>query len=410
MRDDRPEPLPRGAGAHAWRSLRAWEALLVVGTLVPVGFVVTSGAPPHEKLIVTGCLLAILPLYLLLGRPAIVSRDRPREIAYIVAVIALFTPAGLLSPNATFALFALYPQCFIVLRARPAIVALIALNLSPVLRHVLVTPKPFGFLLVITVVVFASAVFGIWIEEVTTQSEERAMLIEQLESSRAQVAALSAERGAQTERERLAGEIHDTLAQGFTSIIMLIQAAEAQADPSRHLALAVRTARENLAEARLLVTTLAPAPLDGSTLDEALRRLTDRLGEETGLSARFEVSGGSRPLSAPVEVVLVRAVQEGLANVRRHAEAESVVVSISYGEEAVRLEVRDDGRGLEPGDSGGYGLRGMRNRVEQVGGTFAVTAPAGGGTSLEVIVPTGRAHTAEQTHTTEQAGTTGHGA
>ncbi|MGW2190979.1 sensor histidine kinase, partial [Streptosporangium sp. NPDC001682] len=191
-------------------------------------------------------------------------------------------------------------------------------------------------------------------------------------------------------RERLAGEIHDTLAQGFTSIIMLLQAAEAQPDPSGHLALAVRTARENLAEARMLVTTLNPAPLDGSTLDEALRRLTNRLGEETGMSAGFEVHGKSRPLSAPVEVVLVRAVQEGLANVRRHADARSAAVSIAYQDGSVLLKVRDDGCGFDPSGAQGYGLRGMRARVEQVGGALAVTGLRGEGASLEVLIPTDR--------------------
>lgn len=387
---DPPGSPGTGAGRHAWRSLGGWEALLAVSTLLPLAFTLSSDAPGREKAIAAGCLAAILPAYLLLGRPAILSHDRRRGTVYIALLILLFTPAGLVAPNTTFALFGLCPQCFMIFPAPRAMVAVVALNLPPVIRHLLRLDgaEAFGFLTVTAIVVVFSGVTGSWIERITRQSAERAALIEELENSRAEVARLSAERGALSERERLAGEIHDTLAQGFTSIIMLIQAAEAQRDPSRHLALAVRTARENLAEARRLVTTLSPAPLDGSSLDEALRRLANRLGEETGLAVTFEVSGESRPLSAPAEVVMVRAVQEGLANVRRHAEARAVTVSIAYRDGSVLLEVRDDGRGFAPSGARGYGLRGMRARVEQVGGTLEVDVPPAGGTSLKVVIPT----------------------
>ncbi|GAA4218762.1 hypothetical protein GCM10023075_01820 [Streptosporangium album] len=219
------------------------------------------------------------------------------------------------------------------------------------------------------------------------QSEDRSALIEELEAQRAEVARLSAEHGALTERERLAGEIHDTLAQGFTSIIMLLQAADAQPDPARHLALAVQTARENLAEARALMAALSPAPLDGSTLDEALVRLADRLGEEAGIAVTFTVHGESRPLPPSAEVVLIRAAQEALANVREHAAAGRVDVSAAYGPRTVTLEVRDDGHGFDPSVAAdGYGLRGMRSRVEQAGGSMRVRSSREGGTVLTVEV------------------------
>ncbi|MEV0755760.1 sensor histidine kinase [Streptosporangium sp. NPDC050280] len=389
---DHTESPARRADPHAWESLRGWELLLTLGLLLTIWTALTVDVPVREKVIVASCLGAILPLYVLLGRPAIIRGDRLRGAIYIGLLVALFTPPGLTASYATFALFGLCPQCFMVFPARRAMIAVTALNLPPMIRYLFLVEEaePFNFLVVATIVVFFSATFGIWMERITRQSEERAALIEELESSRAKVSRLSAERGAQAERERLAGEIHDTLAQGFTSIIMLLQAAEAQPDPSRHLALAMRTARENLTEARLLVTTLSPAPLDGSTLDEALRRLTNRFGEETSLSVGFEVYGGSRPLSASAEVVLVRAAQEGLANVRKHADAESVAVSIAYRDGSVRLELRDDGRGFEPSGGEGYGLRGMRARVEQVGGTLTVRGLPGEGTVLEVVVPTDR--------------------
>ncbi|MEU8039925.1 sensor histidine kinase [Streptosporangium sp. NPDC049078] len=389
---DRTEPSARRTEPHAWESLRGWELLLAFGLLLPTSTAFVIDVPVREKVIVASCLGAILPLYVLFGRPAIIRGDRLRGAVYIGLLIALFTPPGLTASYATYALFGLCPQCFMVFPARRAMIAVTALNLPAMIRYLFLVEgaEPFNFLVAATIVVVFSATFGIWMERITRQSEERAALIEELESSRAKVSTLSAERGAQAERERLAGEIHDTLAQGFTSIIMLLQAAEAQPDPSRHLALAMRTARENLTEARLLVTTLSPAPLDGSTLDEALRRLTNRFGEETNLSAGFEAYGRSRPLSASAEVVLVRAAQEGLANVRKHADAASVAVSIAYRDGSVRLGLRDDGRGFEPSGGEGYGLRGMRARVEQVGGTLTVKALPGEGTVLEVVVPTDR--------------------
>ncbi|MFD1545643.1 sensor histidine kinase [Nonomuraea guangzhouensis] len=236
----------------------------------------------------------------------------------------------------------------------------------------------------ITIAVFFSGVFGGWADRVTTQSRERADLIEQLERSRAEVARLSAERGAQDERERLAGEIHDTLAQGFSSIIMLLQAP----DPTKNVPLAVKTARENLAEARALVAALTPAPLDSSSLLESMRRITRRMGEETGVTTAFATDGETRPLPPHAEVALIRALQEGLANVRKHADAREVRVTVGYGTREVSLRVTDDGKGFDPRVTEGYGLRNMRSRVEQAGGSVEVSAAPGRGTELTVEVPT----------------------
>jgi signal transduction histidine kinase len=214
------------------------------------------------------------------------------------------------------------------------------------------------------------------------QSDERAALIRQLDASRAEVSRLSHEAGVLAERQRLAGEIHDTIAQGLSSVVMLIQAAQAEPDRSRagrHLTLAAATARDNHDEARALVAALTPPALDGSSLPDALRRLAGTLS----------VTGSPRPLPTPVEVVLLRSAQEALSNARKHAGAASVAVSLSYEREGpVVLEVRDDGAGFDVGsDTGGYGLRGMRSRVELVAGTLAVTSSPGAGTTVRVAIP-----------------------
>jgi signal transduction histidine kinase len=196
------------------------------------------------------------------------------------------------------------------------------------------------------------------------------------------------------ERQRLAGEIHDTLAQGFSSILMLIQAAEAQLELSPvtargQLSLAAQTARENLAEARTLVGGLASAQLQTGTLEEALRRITQRAGAELGIRASFSVDGTGRRLPAATEVVLLRTGQEALANVRKHAAAQSVAVRLCYAADSVRLDVTDDGAGFDPAlVNGGYGLSGMRARVDEAGGTVAVRSARAQGTSVQVEVPT----------------------
>ncbi|MEV8637074.1 sensor histidine kinase [Streptosporangium sp. NPDC051023] len=386
--ENRPGRAEDPAGQHVWESLAVWEILLVVAILLPAVFIVFHDISVPEKAVAAGCLVAVLPLYLLFGRPAIVAENRRRGTVYIVLLIVLFACSASISSTATFALFGLCPQCFMVYPTKGAMIPVIVLSVAHIPRHLFPGggPDGFEFLTVTVIAILFSAVFGLWMDRVAAQSMDRADLIRELVDSRAEVSRLSAERGAMAERERLAGEIHDTLAQGFTSIIMLLQAAQAQPDPGRHLGLAVQTARENLAEARALVAALSPAPLDGSTLDEALVRLADRLGEETGIAVAFAVHGESRALQPAVEVVLIRAAQEALANVRKHAAAERVDISAAYGPGRVALEVRDDGVGFGPSAAEGYGLRGMRSRVEQVGGSLRVRSSRGAGTTLTVEV------------------------
>jgi signal transduction histidine kinase len=175
---------------------------------------------------------------------------------------------------------------------------------------------------------------------------------------------------------------------------MLVEAADAalDRDPAtarEHLRLAARSARENLAETRAIVAALTPAPLHGARLGDALRRLLDRFVEETGIAATLSIVGDSRPLATGAEVVSLRVVQEALHNVRKHARASSVRIALSFVDDGVRVEVRDDGVGFDPAEyGGGYGLDGMRARVEQVGGTLSISTAPGLGATIRTEVPT----------------------
>jgi signal transduction histidine kinase len=230
-----------------------------------------------------------------------------------------------------------------------------------------------------------AVLFGFWIYSIIAQSVGRRTVIAELEETRSELAAVSHRAGVLAERERLAREIHDTVAQGFTSVVVLLELAESEVDTDpaaarQRLATARATARQNLAEARALVAALTPVDLQAAPLPEALGRLVDRFGVEAGVPARLTVTGPVRALPANTEVVLLRAAQEALANVRKHAGASRVEVAL----DGAVLTVADDGGGFDPAaPTAGFGLAGMRRRVEEVGGSLVVHSGPDG-TRVEV--------------------------
>jgi signal transduction histidine kinase len=223
----------------------------------------------------------------------------------------------------------------------------------------------------------------------------------------AQLVTQAREAGILDERQRMAGEIHDTIAQGLTGVVTQLEAAERfDADPERrgrHRELARRLARESLAEARRSVQALRPGPLDEAAhLPEAIGDLADRWSQTSGVAVRVEVTGSPVPLPPALEVVLFRTAQEGLANIGRHAGASRAGLTLSYTHEVVVLDVLDDGAGFDPGGGGeaaesekappredghGYGLTAMRQRLRQVGGALAIESAPGDGTALSASVP-----------------------
>ncbi|MQA16228.1 MAG: hypothetical protein GEV09_19395 [Pseudonocardiaceae bacterium] len=200
------------------------------------------------------------------------------------------------------------------------------------------------------------------------------------------------------ERQRLAAELHDTLTQGFTSIVMQLEAAHAslranRPKVSRDIDAALATARDSLAEIRRLVWALRPEALERESLVEALRSLVWRL--DGPVRTRTVVTGEARPLPTEVETTVLRAAQEGLANVRRHAAACEVTVTLSYMDDLVALDIRDDGDGFDPdgvatGPHGGLGLVAMRERALALGGAMDVESAPGEGTSVALRLPVHR--------------------
>ncbi|MBK3587502.1 winged helix-turn-helix domain-containing protein, partial [Streptomyces sp. MBT57] len=200
-----------------------------------------------------------------------------------------------------------------------------------------------------------------------------------------------------TERERLAREIHDTLAQGLSSIQLLLRAAERtlpdQAPATAHVRAAREAAQANLAEARSFVRALTPPDLEHGSLAAALERLCART-TAPGLTVRFAVSGTPVELPTPYEVALLRTAQSALANTVRHAGAGRAEITLSFMDTSVALDVVDDGRGFDPSGApvdergdGGFGLPAMRSRAATLGGTLSVESAPGQGTALAVTLP-----------------------
>ncbi|MBO1331270.1 sensor histidine kinase [Streptomyces sp. VRA16 Mangrove soil] len=224
------------------------------------------------------------------------------------------------------------------------------------------------------------------------ESESRRRLIEELIATRAELADAERTAGTLAERERLAREIHDTLAQGLSSIQLLLRAAgrdlPADSPVAAHIEQARATAQDNLAEARRFVRALTPPDLENGSLSGALQRLCTTA---PGVAARFTTSGTPLELPTPYEVALLRIAQSALGNTVRHAHARRAEITLSFMETSVALDVVDDGDGFDPdhaasGD-GGFGLPAMRARVRALGGTFTVESAPGEGTAVAVTLP-----------------------
>jgi signal transduction histidine kinase len=217
----------------------------------------------------------------------------------------------------------------------------------------------------------------------------------------AQLLTQAREAGAGDERQRMAREIHDTIAQGLTGIVTQLEAAQQtsnDAERERRIDNAKRLARDSLAEARRSVQALRPQALENSRLPEALADEVARWSVTSGVTGDVETTGQARALHPEVEVTLLRVAQEALANVAKHADASRAGVTLSYMEDVVSLDVRDDGAGFavternghlagETPAAGGFGLIAMRQRVSRLAGQLEIESEPGAGTAVSASLP-----------------------
>lgn len=252
-----------------------------------------------------------------------------------------------------------------------------------------------------------AGVFSSYGYSVARSNEQRAAMIAELESVNAEleqaltanaslqrtVVAQARTSGVEAERARLAREIHDTIAQSLAGVLAQLQAADAVGDLDAvrlRLARATDLTRDALVDARRSVMDLAPAPLEGGTLAAAVTALVETWSAEHGVRADAVVTGEPRPLHPEIEATVLRIAQEALANVRRHAEARRVGVTLTFDDDEVILDVRDDGVGFEPARAErptSFGLRGMRQRAVRVAGALEIESATGAGTAVSVRLP-----------------------
>jgi len=386
--------------ADFWQRHRVGWHVLAAAVAVPIGVAVAVDATVavRQRLLALGALAVLGIWYAAVGAPALAGRDERRGLAYF-AVIAVGFPVLLSTVLLSASLqFAFIPQLFLMLprwRVRLPVTCLLfgelALNMFTRIGFTRYTLAAVGVTVVIPMIF--TILLGAYLTGIVDQSRKRGALIEELTQTRAELARERHEAGVRAERERLSADIHDTLAQGFTSILMLSQAARATlgrdlAAADRQLDLVERTARENLAEARSLVAALAPSDLAGHSLADALARLAARHTRDTGTPVEVVTVGEPPVADAGSDVALLRAAQEALTNVRRYAEATSVRIELRQRDRRLSVVVADDGRGFDPtATTHGYGLAGIRARAASLGGTGTVRSAPGQGTTVEIDVP-----------------------
>jgi signal transduction histidine kinase len=349
-----------------------------------------------------GLLVVLAIAYQLVAKPAMASRRRLPSNLYRLLVIACVAAAVALFPQSIFLMFILGPQIWLLSESLLdgvlfSLLLMVTVGTAQVWAAGWTMEALRGTLPWILISLVVTTLLGVWIEKVIDQSEQRAELIEELRATRDELAEAHHAAGVMAERERMAREIHDTVAQGMTSIVMLSQTAAVElsrgaVEPvAGRLAAIEDTARENLAEARALVAAFTPVALSGATLAEVLRRQGERFAAETGVDVQVSLDMADDEVAAlpqGQQVVLLRAAQESLANVRKHAGATRVRITLGMSACGVAIEISDDGAGFTPSaQSSGYGLAAMRGRVEESGGTVSVDSAPGRGTRVQVLIP-----------------------
>ncbi|BFP55506.1 sensor histidine kinase [Streptomyces sp. CMC78] len=401
----------------AWREeqLRVWDLLqlftpwllLTISTVIYFSRALPASGERFwpEGAAVLGLVAVAVP-WVLFGQTLPIRRRTFRPVpaaVYFVGLLALCV--ALMTYSGVFLVFTVagFFQAYLLRPWPVGVLGVLAtsLALNGSAMRVWADPSPGTLAEFLLIVAVQTAAIGVGIL-LTARSEpeerKRERLVGRLEAAlhenaglHAQLVAQARESGAQDERQRLAGEIHDTLAQGLAGIITQLQAAERSAgvrgERDEHVARALRLARSSLTEARRSVRALAPQELGRAHLPDALRTLAERWSKDEGTAARVEVTGVREPLSPAIEVALFRVVQESLTNVAKHAEASRVGVTLSYAGTEVLLDVRDDGRGFAGEGGTGFGLTSMRQRIRGVGGHVEVQSTPGEGTSVSARVP-----------------------
>lgn len=386
-----PESLPAGPPATQGSgrlgridaAVHLGFAVLIVASVVR--YVMRHSA--QDNLLVLGLAAAACALYAVIA--VLAQRRRPWAV-WMFVLVALWAVLVISAPSFAWCSFALFFLCrtaftgavaYVAAGATAAATAVGLFRLSDGTDlAMLLGPLAVGVLLTLIY------------DRIEHDAAGQRRLHAEVTLAQGQLAASERRAGTIAERERVSREIHDTVTQGLASSLLLLEAANrAWPGPGsrQDLRQASELLRHNLSDTRSLVHELASPGLDASPLPDALLQAASQYVPD----ARLLVTGEPRPVPAEVRHALLRVVQSAAANIKLHASAANATVTLGFLPDAVTLDIYDDGAGFDPAaaappsDAGGYGLRAMRQRVEQLGGAFSVESAPGEGTIVAAQLP-----------------------
>ena len=400
---------PSGAGARATLSpvfagLRLGLHVLLIGLLVlPVVTSYVTGSPYFVAVLVVA--VGFLAVYAggavfghFRGTPASPVAHTAQSVAWVASLTLLWTILVWLSPEGAYLVFPLFFLYLHVLPSPGGLITVVVTTGIAVLALGLHLGFSFGGVIGPIVGAVVAVFIGYGYRMLTREVHEREDLVQELLATREQLAATEREQGAFEERARLARDIHDTVAQGLSSIQMLLHAAERTTpEPGLgHLRLARETAAESLADTRQIIRALTPESLS-SGLADALRRLAAEQSRRTGILVVVEVDPAAEAgdLGMDTSTALLRIAQGALSNVVKHSGADRADISLSVSADGeVRLSIADNGVGFDPHimrandpSRDSFGLRAIEERVLQLGGALELEAVPGAGTTVTAVLP-----------------------
>lgn len=386
------------------------HGLFVLLVLIPCVRTLLSSEDTALPLTLTVLLLAVYALGVRRGwarRPE--GTPGAVQLAWLLAIVLVWVVLVHASSEYSWVAFALYLLVLHLLDPPWGEAAVLALVAVVIAAQAMGRTGALGLGQVVGPLVGALVAVGVIraYQRLQAESEDRRRLVAALVAAQDdllavndELAATQRQAGALAERARLARDIHDTLAQGFSSIVLLSRAGLAEhpdaAARRRELLRQIeQVAGDNLTEARRVVHALAPSELTEAPLPAALGRLLTRFTDQSGVAGELRVDGDPAPIPTAHEVALLRLAQGALANVRSHADAHRVALTLAYLPDATTLDVVDDGRGFDPqaweaaprGGDTGFGLRAMRERLADVGGGLVIESEPGEGVAVSASIP-----------------------
>lgn len=381
-----------------------WHAIFYGTLTLATILTLTDGAltsTQHLAGLILSSALGLWYGFMVIRNASWLRRAQPMLI-YLAGALLLTLALLQIHPAYFLTTYSLYGQIFGFLPLGWAIVSAVVLSASLLWQQLALVGESLsaepGLLVTDAAVTIMTILFGLWISAIVRESRGRQQLIAKLETAQRELATFERQAGVLEERQRLAREIHDTLAQDTASVVMHLEAAEQMLTSDlvvaqQHMDQARRIARESLAEARRFVWALQPELLARESLPDAIKRVADRWSEESGIATRTTITGIPQPLRPESEVTLLRVAQEALANIQKHAHASQVMLTLSYMTDLVALDIQDNGVGFEPHSpmpnsmDGRFGLNAMHARVEQLGGRLMIESSTGEGTVLAIELP-----------------------